>query len=132
MLDTSLRPKRKAKSYTPINKSLLAFGEGERTRSRPYLDQAPKMRCASCGRDAHVAAHIRTGLNGGTGLKPSDKLTDWLCTPCHNQQEANPGPLWWYENVRKVPTVLGPRDWMELEYIPARKRAYAEWEKYQK
>jgi hypothetical protein len=44
-------------------------------------------------------------------------------------QESNPGALWWYENVRKVPTTKGPEDWLKNEYIPARIRAYNEWER---
>lgn len=123
-----LRRKRKAKGRIAIDKSVLPFGEPERTRDRPYLNKAPEMRCASCGKGAHVAAHIRTGNRGGTGLKPSDKLIEWLCSPCHDWQERNPGALWWYENVRKVPTTFGPDDWLNKVYIPARIRAYEEWE----
>src|SRR6188768_470050 len=99
-----MRRKRPAKKHAPIDKSQLALGEPERVRNRPYLDQAPKMVCAACGKPAQVAAHIRAGLTGGTGLKPSDKLIEWLCSPHHDAQERNPGALWWYENVRKIPT----------------------------
>ena len=129
MLRKQMRRKRPAKKHTPIDKSQLAIGEPERVRNRPYLDQAPQMVCAACRKPAHVAAHIRTGLTGGTGLKPSDKLTDWLCTPCHRTQEENPGAMLWYEHVRKVHTTRGPDDWLKNEYIPARIRAYDEWER---
>ena len=125
----ALRKKRKAKPHTPINKALLAHGEPERVRNRVYLDQAPKMICASCSKPAQVAAHIRTGGTGGTGLKPSDKLIEWLCSKCHDLQERAPGSLWWYENVRRVPTTRGPDEWLRHEYIPARMRAYDEWDR---
>lgn len=132
MLRKQMRRKRPAKKHTPIDKSQLAIGEPERVRNRPYLDQAPKMLCAACGKPAHVAAHIRTGGGGGTGLKPSDKLTEWLCHTDHMRQESQPGALWWYEHVRKVPTTRGPDDWLKNEYIPARIRAYDEWEAFRR
>jgi hypothetical protein len=125
----TLRKKRRAKKHTPVNKALLAHGEPVRVRDRVYLDQAPKMICAACSKPAEAAAHIRAGNGGGTGLKPCDRLTEWLCTQCHMTQESNPGALWWYENVRKVPTTKGPEDWLKNEYIPARIRAYDEWER---
>ena len=122
-----LRSKRKAKPHVPVNKSLLSFGEPERVRDRRWLDQAPEHLCASCGKEAQVAAHIRTGNRGGTGLKPGDDCSDWACSKCHFDQENTPGAVWWYENVRKEPTTLGPQEWMDKVYIPKRKQAYREW-----
>jgi len=31
-------------------------------------------------------AHVRTGTDGGTGIKPSDKWTISLCKDCHAHQ----------------------------------------------
>lgn len=43
--------------------------------------------CSACG--SHVAiecAHVRTGTDGGIGLKPSDKYCISLCKSCHAEQ----------------------------------------------
>ena len=53
-----------------------------------------------CGSPA-IAAHIRTGEISGVGTKPSDDLTAPLCHECHMDQESQPGPEWWLENVFK-------------------------------
>lgn len=33
-------------------------------------------------------AHVRTGTDGGIGIKPSDKWTISLCKTCHAEQHA--------------------------------------------
>jgi len=48
-----------------------------------------------------VGAHIRWNEFAGTGRKPSDDLIIPLCFTCHADQEANPGPEWWVQNVLK-------------------------------
>jgi hypothetical protein len=43
--------------------------------------------CAACGSQAGIeCAHVRTGTDGGVGLKPSDKWCVSLCRECHAQQ----------------------------------------------
>lgn len=43
--------------------------------------------CVACGSSAGIeAAHVRTGTDGGTGLKPSDKWVVSLCRDCHARQ----------------------------------------------
>ena len=45
--------------------------------------------CCACGSATAVeCAHVRTGTDGGTGLKPSDKWTISLCKDCHTFQHA--------------------------------------------
>ena len=84
-----------------IDKSQLAFGIPSRIRDRKYLNSIHGQECWSCGKAESVGAHIRVGNEGGTGLKPSDDLVVPLCNDCHMDQEANPGPMWWVENVLK-------------------------------
>lgn len=73
-----------------------------RVRSGGYLAHIRKQKCAACGSPPpSQAAHIRTGNEGGTGLKPDDWLTVPLCHSCHADQESNPGAVWWIENVFK-------------------------------
>lgn len=93
----------KVRKHRRIDKSVLTFGEPVRVRDRAFLDHQGTRACARCGaRDGTVVgAHVRSGNEGGTSLKPSDDLSAPLCHTCHMEQEANPGPLWWFENVLK-------------------------------
>lgn len=73
-----------------------------RLRDRKYLDSYEGTPCEVCGSEGTtVGAHMRTGHEGGVGLKPSDDLTVGLCFTHHAEQEDNPGPEWWLENILK-------------------------------
>lgn len=88
-----------------IDKSALRFGEPKRIRDRAWLRALAKnCKCAACEADDDtiIAAHIRWGSAGGTGLKPSDDLVVPLCHKCHIDQEANPGPEWWAECMKSA------------------------------
>ena len=60
--------------------------------------------CLNCGTNDNtiVGAHIRWGHEAGVGLKPSDDLIVPLCFKCHADQEANPGPEYWANMVKKT------------------------------
>ena len=43
--------------------------------------------CSACGSTVGIeCAHVRTGTDGGTGIKPSDKWCISLCGECHREQ----------------------------------------------
>jgi hypothetical protein len=43
--------------------------------------------CVACGKAApSEAAHVRTGTDGGVGVKPGDRYAVPLCTACHARQ----------------------------------------------
>ena len=43
--------------------------------------------CCGCGSTAGIeCAHVRTGTDGGVGIKPSDKWCISLCKECHSRQ----------------------------------------------
>jgi len=43
--------------------------------------------CCACGSETAVeCAHVRTGTDGGTGIKPSDRWCISLCKDCHQRQ----------------------------------------------
>jgi hypothetical protein len=43
--------------------------------------------CCACGSQTAIeCAHVRTGTDGGTGIKPSDRWTISLCKECHARQ----------------------------------------------
>lgn len=107
-----LLPKGRARRER-VDKSTLAHGEVLRVRDPAYLRSANGRPCSvpGCNQPAACAAHIRTGMRGGTALKPSDDEVEWLCHVHHDDQENHPGPEWWFENV----------------YVPTRKAAYQAW-----
>ncbi len=84
-----MRRKRPAKRHTPVDKTVLTFGEPTRIRSQSYRDSAairPCMACEAIGRVAEpgsvVLAHIRR-FNAGANLKPSDDESLFLCGAHH-------------------------------------------------
>jgi hypothetical protein len=43
--------------------------------------------CSACGSQAGIeCAHVRTGTDGGVGIKPSDQWCISLCKDCHARQ----------------------------------------------
>jgi len=86
-----------------IDKSMLPFGIAHRIVDKAYRKHLSMLPCAVCGAEdgTVVGAHIRAGNEGGMSLKPSDDLQEPLCHKCHADQEANPGPEWWFENTYK-------------------------------
>lgn len=57
-----------------------------RPQHREFVQSLP---CIACGKPApSECAHIRTGTDAGTGLKPSDRFCLPLCGPfgCHHNQ----------------------------------------------
>jgi hypothetical protein len=43
--------------------------------------------CCACGTGSGIeCAHVRTGTDGGTGIKPSDRWCISLCKTCHARQ----------------------------------------------
>lgn len=68
-----------------------------------YRRSARGRACEACGRQdgTIVGAHVRSGEHAGMGQKPDDALLCWLCGECHADQEAHPGPEWWFTHVFK-------------------------------
>jgi len=55
-----------------------------RAQHLAFLRQLP---CVACGKAApSEAAHVRSGSDGGAGMKPSDRYSVSLCTSCHELQ----------------------------------------------
>jgi hypothetical protein len=89
-----------------------------RVEDRKYLDSFRYRPCEAC--DAQdgtvVPAHIRTGNEGGTALKPSDDLVVALCFSCHAEQERNIGANWWFEKVFKRIIRKRYADWIDRNH----------------
>lgn len=100
-----------------IDKSQLAIGIPQRIRDEQYLKSYKEETCvasddgvAECGSPA-IAAHIRCGQEGGTGLKPPDDLTHALCDRHHKEQH----------NMSEETFIV------EKIYKPSLRRKYREW-----
>ena len=60
-------------------------------RSASYLKYIRSFPCCWCGSDENIQSHHLRGfgLDGGTGLKPSDCYTIPLCPICHAEVHKN-------------------------------------------
>jgi hypothetical protein len=67
--------------------------------------------CVACGKGApSEAAHVRTGTDGGTGMKPGDRYAVPLCTACHAKQHRI-GELSFWSRLRIDPVNVALRLW---------------------
>ncbi len=66
--------------------------------------------CVGCGSSAGVeCAHVRSGTDGGVGIKPSDKWTVSLCSECHRRQHQIGEPEFeraWGINLKAIAEAL--------------------------
>jgi hypothetical protein len=67
-----------------------------------FIRQLP---CVACGRAApSEPAHVRTGTDGGVGIKPSDRYSVPLCTACHAKQHRV-GELRFWSACASIPSM---------------------------
>jgi hypothetical protein len=81
-------------------------------RSRvAHLAFVRQLPCVACGKAAPSdAAHVRTGTDGGTGIKPTDRYTVPLCAACHAKQHRV-GELTFWSALRIDPVDVALRLW---------------------
>jgi hypothetical protein len=61
-----------------------------------HLSFVKRLPCTKCFKAAPSdAAHVRTGNDGGIGIKPSDNCTVPLCRACHSEQHDNGERTFW-------------------------------------
>src|SRR5690242_19051991 len=84
-----------------------------------YVRQLP---CSVCGKAApSEAAHVRSGSDGGTGIKPSDRYCLSLCTSCHALRHEF-GELRFWSTLRRDPLNVALRLWTASGDINAGER----------
>src|SRR5215472_10679867 len=77
-------------------------------RHLTFIRQLP---CVACGKAApSEAAHVRTGTDGGVGMKPGDRYAVPLCTTCHAKQHRI-GELTFWSVLRIDPLNVALRLW---------------------
>jgi len=79
-----------------------------RVQHLAFVRQLP---CVACGKAApSEAAHVRTGTDGGVGVKPGDRYAVPLCTACHAKQHRI-GELTFWSALRIDPLNVALRLW---------------------
>jgi hypothetical protein len=79
-----------------------------RVRHLAFLRQLP---CVACGKAApSEAAHVRTGTNGGVGVKPANRYAVPLCAARHAKQHRI-GELTFWSALRIDPLNVALRLW---------------------
>jgi hypothetical protein len=101
------------------------------TRAKPQLDPRRRAQhlafvrqlpCVVCGKAApSEAAHVRSGSDGGAGMKPSDRYCLSLCTDCHALQHQF-GELRFWSVVSIDPLNVAFRLWTVSGNIKAGER----------
>ena len=87
-----------------------------------HLTFVRQLPCVVCGRAApSEAAHVRSGSDGGAGIKPSDRYTLSLCRDCHALQHQF-GELTFWSTIRIDPLNVAFRLWTVSGDIQAGER----------
>src|SRR6516164_2654765 len=92
-----------------ITRSKPKANLGRRVVHLAFVRQLP---CVACGKAAPSdAAHVRTGTDGGTGIKPGDRYAVPLCAACHAKQHRV-GELTFWSTLRLDPVNVAARLWV--------------------
>ena len=84
-----------------------------------FVRQLP---CIACGKAApSEAAHVRTGTDGGVGVRPGDRYAVPLCAACHAKQ-LRIGELTFWSALRIDPVNVALRLWTISADIKAGER----------
>ena len=91
-------------------------------RRLQHLDFVRQLPCVACGKAAPSdAAHVRTGTDGGVGMKPGDRYAVPLCACCHAKQHRV-GELTFWSALRIDPLNVASRLWTVSSDVEAGER----------
>jgi hypothetical protein len=91
-------------------------------RRQQHLAFVRQLPCVACGKAApSEAAHVRTGTDGGVGVKPADRYAVPLCAACHARQHRI-GELSFWSARRIDPLNVALRLWTVSGDIKAGER----------
>ena len=91
-------------------------------RRGQHLAFVRQLPCVACGKAGQSeAAHVRTGANGGVGVKPADRYAVPLCNACHAKQHRI-GELTFWSALRIDPLNVALRLWTVSSDIAAGER----------
>ena len=87
-----------------------------------HLAFVRRLPCVACGKAApSEAAHVRTGTDGGFGVKPGDRYAVPLCAACHAKQHRI-GELTFWSALRIDPLNVALRLWTVSADVKAGER----------
>ena len=90
-----------------------------RVQHLAFVRQLP---CVACGKAApSEAAHVRTGTDGGVGVKPRDRYAVPLCAACHAKQHRI-GELTFWSALSIDPLNVALRLWTVSADVKAGER----------
>jgi len=96
--------------------------EPDARRRVQHLAFVRQLPCVACGKAApSEPAHVRTGTDGGVGVKPGDRYAVPLCAACHAKQHRV-GELTFWSALRFDPLNVALRLWTVSADIEAGKR----------
>jgi hypothetical protein len=91
-------------------------------RRGQHLAFVRQLPCVACGKAApSEPAHVRTGTDGGVGIKPGDRYAVPLCTACHAKQHRV-GELSFWSALRIDPLNVAFRLWIVSADLEAGER----------
>jgi hypothetical protein len=91
-------------------------------RRAQHLAFVRQLPCVACGKAAPSgAAHVRTGTDGGVGVKPGDRYAVPLCAACHAKQHRI-GELTFWSALCVDPVNVALRLWSVSADISAGER----------
>jgi hypothetical protein len=91
-------------------------------RRGQHLAFVRQLPCVACGRAApSEPAHVRTGTDGGVGMKPGARYTVPLCTACHAKQHRV-GELSFWSALSIDPLNVALRLWIVSADLKAGER----------
>src|SRR6516162_1298287 len=79
-----------------------------RSQHLAFIRQLPRVVCGKAA--PSEAAHVRSGSDGGAGMKPADRYCVSLCSDCHSLQHQF-GELTFWSTVRIDPLNVAFRLW---------------------
>ena len=92
----------------PMARSKRKPDPRRRLQHLAFVRQLP---CVACGKAApSEPAHVRTGTDGGVGMKPGDRYAVPLCNACHAKQHRV-GELTFWSALRFDPLNVALRLW---------------------
>src|SRR5215467_3249149 len=91
-------------------------------RRHQHLAFVRELPCVACGKaPPSEAAHVRTGTDGGVGVKPGDRYAVPLCAACHAKQHRI-GELTFWSALRIDPLNVALRLWTVSADVKAGER----------
>ena len=108
----------------PASPRTVALGKPKPNSRRrvQHLAFVRQLPCVACGTAAPShAAHVRTGSDGGVGMKPGDRYAVPLCSACHAKQHRV-GELTFWSALRFDPLNVALRLWAVSSDVEAGER----------